>query len=125
MRVFKVKEFHKWANKTGLTDKDLFDSALEVADKNVEASLGKKVFKKRIAIEGEGKRGGARTIVAFQEGNNLIYMYGFRKNKSANIKPKLLKELQMVAEVLLRFTDAELNKAVKNDILFEVKQDER
>jgi len=125
MRVFKVNEFHKWAKKISLTNKSLFDSAFEVADKNVEASLGKKVFKKRIAIEGEGKRGGARTIVAFQEGNNLIYMYGFRKNKSANIEPKLLKELQMAAKVLLGFTDAELNRAVKKGILVEVKHDER
>lgn len=52
---------------------------------NYEASLGKKVFKKRIAIGSKGKSGSARTIVAFQQGNNVFFMYGFAKGRRANI----------------------------------------
>ncbi len=46
MRIFKNKAFNKWAKGEGLSDKSLFDAAMEVADGKVEASLGQKVFKK-------------------------------------------------------------------------------
>ncbi len=46
MRIFKNKAFNKWTKGEGLGDQRLFDAALEVAEANVEASLGQRVFKK-------------------------------------------------------------------------------
>ena len=125
MRILKTKAFKKWAEKEGLNDQSLLTAACEVAEGNVEANLGKKVFKKRIALIGRGKSGGSRTIIAFQEGNNLFYMFGFAKNERSTLSPKDLKSLQDAATVYLELTDAAIEKAVNARKLFEVKDDEQ
>ncbi len=129
MRVFKTKNFNKWANEQSLSDKSLFDAAKElaeeVASKNEnKASLGKKVFKKRVALSGRGKSGSTRNIIAFQEGNNSFFIFGFAKNKRANIDKNELKAFQMQAKTLLALTDKVLDIAISKSKLFEVKEDE-
>jgi len=125
VRIFKNKAFNKWTKGEGLDDQCLFDAALEVADGVVEASLGQKVFKKRVALEGRGKRGGSRTIVAFQQGNHLFYILGFAKNERSTVKNKELKDLQDLAKVYFALTDRQLDEAVTARKLFEVKNNER
>jgi hypothetical protein len=125
VRIFKNKAFNKWAKGECLDDQCLFDAAWEVAEGNVEASLGQKVFKKRIALEGRGKRGGSRTIVAFQQGSHLFYILGFAKNERSTVKNKELKDLQDLAKVYFALTDKQLDEAVKARKLFEVKNNER
>ncbi|MFV2060710.1 MAG: type II toxin-antitoxin system RelE/ParE family toxin [Gammaproteobacteria bacterium] len=124
MRVFKTKYFNNWAKDQSLSDKNLFDAAKEVAEGKYEASLGKKIFKKRIALAGKGKSGSTRNIIAFQKDNNSFFMYGFAKNERTNITAKELTALQMAAKIYLEKTDKQLDKAVKESILFEVKDDE-
>jgi len=121
MRVFKNKLCNKWARKEGLTDECLRVAAKEIAAGNVEASLGKKVFKKRIALDA-GKRGGARTVVAFQEGHNVFFMYGFEKNVRSTITDKELKSLQDLARDYLAYSNKQLNDEVKSKHLFEIKE---
>ena len=84
MRIFKTKAFNKWA-KGLLTDASLLDAAYEIAEGNYDASLGQKVYKQRVASGNKGKSGSTRTIVAFQQGNNMFFMYGFEKGGRANI----------------------------------------
>lgn len=125
MRIFKNKIFNKWAKGEGLSDQSLFDAAIEVAEGKVEASLGQKVFKKRIALEGRGKSGGSRTIVAFQYGNHLFYIYGFAKNARSTVKNKELKDLQDLAKFYFSLANKQLDAAVKVKKLFEVKDNGR
>lgn len=120
MRVFKNKIFARWAKKL-LTDQNLLTAAVEIADGDVEGDLGKKVFKKRIALPGGGKSGGVRTIVAFKKGSNIFFIYGFEKNKRANIKVDELEGLQKLAKVYLGYTDEELDIAVETKTLVEIK----
>ena len=125
MRVFKSKAFNKWAKGEGLGDKNLFDAAKEVAKGNVEASLGRKVFKKRIALDGRGKSAGSRTIVAFQQGSHLFYIFGFAKNTRPTGKDKELKDLQDLVKIYFSLTNQQLDIAVRTRKLFEVKDNER
>lgn len=121
MRIFKIKEFNKWANNL-LTDDSLLEAANEIADGVFEASLGQKVYKKRIALEGAGKSGGTRTIAAYQEGNNLFFMYGFEKGSKANITKDEKKGLQKLAKVYFSLSTRDLNSEVKAKRLVEIKQ---
>lgn len=121
MRIFKTKAFNQWAKKL-LTDENLTEAAKEIAAGTYDASLGQKVYKKRIALEGAGKSGSTRTIVAYQEGNNLFFMYGFGKGKKANIKEDEKKALQKAAKVYLALSDKNLNDEVKAKRLIEIKQ---
>ncbi|STX52141.1 Uncharacterized protein conserved in bacteria [Legionella busanensis] len=59
-----------------------------------DANLGGNVYKKRIPLDNKGKRGGARTIVAFRFNNKAFFIYSFAKNKKANITDKELKALK-------------------------------
>lgn len=55
--------------KTELTDSSLCAAVLEMAQGLIDADLGGGVFKKRVGLAGRGKRGGARTLVATNQGN--------------------------------------------------------
>ena len=62
-RVFKTKHFHRWMSKTDLTDQSLCNAISEMIHGLVDVHLGGSIVKKRVAVAGSGKRGGARTIV--------------------------------------------------------------
>ena len=121
MRIFKTKAFNQWAKKL-LTDENLITAANELVAGKYDASLGKKVFKQRVAIGNSGKRGGTQTIVAFQEGSNVFFMFGFEKSERANITDKEKEALQKLATGFLETKDTDLNKAVNAKKLIEIKQ---
>jgi len=64
MRVFKTRAFCRSMKRSGMTDVALWAAVLEMTQGLSDADLGGHVVKKRIAVTGQGKRGGARTIVA-------------------------------------------------------------
>jgi hypothetical protein len=88
MRIFKTKLFDRWARNEGLNDIILLGAVDEIALGLVDAKLGGFVLKKRIALPGKGKRGGTRTLLAYQRGNKAIFIYGFAKSERANINAK-------------------------------------
>lgn len=93
MQIYKNKVFHKWAIKEGLKDTALQLAAQEMQQGLVDADLGGHIVKKRIAIEGRGKRGGVRTLLAYQSGSKAFFIYGFAKNAKSNIKADELRAL--------------------------------
>jgi hypothetical protein len=106
MRVYRTKEFARFARKAALRDEDLLEAAKAVADGRWDADLGGGVFKQRVAREGGGKSSGFRTIVLFKSGRHSFFAHGFAKNKKANVTPRELAALKMLAGTLLSL-DAE------------------
>jgi hypothetical protein len=86
----------------------------------IDAQLGSNIVKKRIAINGKGKRGGARTIVATKKEGRWFFVFGFIKNEKANISTKELAVLRELADLLLNRTDSELDAAVAQNELVEI-----
>ena len=113
MHVFKNKAFAKWAAHEGLPDKALLDAVEEMSRGLVDADLGGQLFKKRVALDGRGKRGGARTLLAFRSDDKAFFIYGFTKNARANIDERELKALQLYAKTLLNLSKSDLDKAVR------------
>lgn len=70
----------------------------------VDADLGGGVLKKRVALPGRGKRGGARTLVATKRGAQL-------------------EALQGLAMELLALSSQQLNIAVEDGGLLEISRD--
>ena len=68
-----------------------------------------------------GKSGGARTLLATNKGSRWIFVYGFEKNQRANITPSELETIQIVADGLLALTDQEIEAAVEDGALLEIK----
>ena len=121
MRIFKIKPFNRWA-KGLLSDDSLLDAVDELVAGNFDASLGQKIFKQRVALEGAGKSGGARTIVAFHEGDNVFFMYGFEKNQRTNISKTEKEALQKAAKVYFALKGKKLTDEIKAGRLVEIKR---
>lgn len=124
MQVYKSKWFDKWADKEDLTDRDLSAAVQEMANGLIDADLGGHVMKKRVALQGQGKSGGARTLLAFKVGDKAFFMFGFAKNQQDNISPKELKALKAMAKQVLGYTPAQLKVALNAGEFIEVKNDE-
>lgn len=125
MEIFKVKWFNKWAHKHSIPDSLLTKTAMEIVSGNVEADLGGGLFKKRLAREGEGKRGGYRTLVGFSDGSGRIfYLYAFAKNTRANIKPNEKAVLVKEAQRLVTASQKEIRSLLELGTIMEVKNNE-
>lgn len=123
MKIYKTKWFHRWASKEGLEATVLREAVKELAQGLADA-LGGYVYKKRIALPGRGKRGGARTLLAFRQGSAAFFIYGYPKNERANITERELEALRLLARELLSYSELQLSTAVKAGELFEVEGDD-
>jgi hypothetical protein len=76
MYQLKTKFFQRWLRKTNLTESGLHAAVLEMQAGLIDADLGGGVVKKRIAIEGRGKSGGVRTLIATNKGDRWLFVFG-------------------------------------------------
>lgn len=124
MQVYKSKWFGKWADKEDLTDQDLSAAVKEMVNGLIDADLGGHVMKKRVALQGKGKSGGTRTLLAFKVGDKAFFIYGFAKNQQDNISAKELKALKAMAKQVLGYTPAQLRVVLNAGEFIEVRHDE-
>lgn len=124
-RIFKTRHFSRWMRKTDLTDRALCVAVSEMQAGLIDADLGGGVVKKRVALPGRGKRGGARTLVATNNGNRWFFVFGFEKNERANINKKELEALQNIAADLLRLNVNQLDAHAETEALQEICHDDQ
>jgi hypothetical protein len=118
--IIKTKRFDRWARKAALTDTLLRLAVAEMARGLIDADLGGGVFKKRLALPGRGKRGSARTLLATNLDDSWFFIFGFEKNERANISPKELEALQLLASDLLSLKEEQIRLAIVDGALIEV-----
>lgn len=119
MKIYKTKWFHRWAAKEGL-DATVLRVAIAELEQGLADALGGYMYKKRIALPGRGKRGGARTLIAFRRGSSVFFIYGYPKNERVKITDRELEALRLLAKGLLGYSEQQLATAVKAGELFEV-----
>jgi hypothetical protein len=122
-RVFKTRTFNRWMRKSDLSDQDLCKAVSEMEQGLIDAHLGGYVVKKRVALAGRGKRGGARTLVATNLEDRWFFLFGFEKTERANIADDELQVLQETARDLLGFNHPEIAVAVSRGELLEICHD--
>ncbi|WP_363322845.1 type II toxin-antitoxin system RelE/ParE family toxin [uncultured Alcanivorax sp.] len=98
MRIFKNRPFSKWASKEGLNDALLLAAVDEMERGLIDANLGGHVVKKRVAVGGQGKSGGMRTLLAYRVGDKAFFVYGFAKSARANIIRRWTEGLEMLGK---------------------------
>ncbi|MES2299260.1 MAG: type II toxin-antitoxin system RelE/ParE family toxin [Pseudomonadota bacterium] len=123
MRIFLTKWFARWAANEGLPERALVAAVSEMEEGLIDARLGGHIVKKRIALSGRGKSGGARTILAFRFKDKAFFLYGFAKNQADNISDKELRALKATAAHLLAYDRHALDKAIAASELIEVKNE--
>jgi hypothetical protein len=87
----------------------------------IDADLGNHVYKKRIALTGGGKRSGARVMVASRLLRRWFFIFGYAKNEKSNISNDELLYLQEAAKRLLNLADREIDIAISDGELKELK----
>lgn len=121
MRIFKGNDFAKWAKKNKISDESLVIAVDEISKGLIDANLGGGVLKKRVSIANRGKRGGARTILAFRLEGISIFMYGYAKNEKSNLTSHEEKALKTLAKIYLSLSNKELDVVVSKGELVEIK----
>ena len=124
MRIFQNHTFAQFARKNRIPLAAICKAMRELSSGLIHANLGGGIYKQRLARPGEGKSGGFRTIIAFRTGRFACFLYGFAKKDSANVAPRDLADLHLLATKLLGLSEVELDIAVKDGNLIEVKCDD-
>ncbi len=106
--------------KTELTDEALCLAVSEMERGLIDADLGGGVIKKRLALPGRGKSGGTRILLATNKGSLWFFVFGFEKNERANVSPRELEALKVLAGDLLKLSLAELAHQVGSEALQEI-----
>lgn len=122
MIILKNKPFARFMKKNQITDDDLLKAVKNAEDGLVDANLGGGLIKQRIARPNQGKSGGFRSILVFRASDRTIFVYGFAKNDKGNIRSDELKVLKELASELLSYNQEQIQVAVKQEVLFEVKR---
>jgi hypothetical protein len=122
MRIFKNTWFVRFAKREKLND-EVLRKAIEEAERGViSADLGSHIIKQRIARPGQGKSGGYRTIIIFQQGDKAFFVYGFAKSDRENIDKAELEAFRQAAVHLLALDEEQLAALLENSALTEVTQ---
>jgi hypothetical protein len=120
MHYLKNKHFHRWAKKQGISNTILLDAISEFEKGLYEADLGNHLYKKRVALAGRGKSGGARTILFYQQGKKLIFCFGFEKNSQSNITDLEKKLLNKLSDTYQNSTENEILNDIKYGDLIKI-----
>ena len=121
-RVFKTRHFDRVMK--SIEDRTLCAAVEEMIHGLTDADLGGHILKKRVALSGKGKRGGARTLVATRKADRWFFVFGFAKNEKANISSKELAALQKYGADLWNLTEAQLDRAIVEGALVEICHDQ-
>lgn len=119
-RVFKTKSFDRWAKKV-LTDKLLCQAAREIEQGLYEADLGGGICKKRVAVEGQGKSGSTRTLVANRHAGAIIFLVGREKNEpGTDFSDVVVAAAKGIANGLQKQPIFKLNELAADGVLKEI-----
>lgn len=103
-----------------MSDAALCDAVAEMSQGLVDADLCGGVVKKRVALPGRGKRGGARTLVATNRSDRWFFLFGFAKNERDTISADELEALQCLSADLLSLSPGGLDGEVEAGALQEI-----
>ena len=120
MRVFKNTRFTRFADKEGISDDELRETAGRLEAGRFDADLGGDVYKMRMARDGEGKSGGYRVIVVFKKGLRTFYAEGFTKSNRDNISRREKRDFKALAKKYLVLSDEAIDRAVKAGKFIEI-----
>lgn len=121
LRLFKTKWFARFARHEAIEDAALCEAIARARRGLIDADLGGGVIKQRIARPNQGRSGGFRSLVLFRLETHSFFVYGFAKNQRDNITQDEVREFRALADEMLAFDETELQTALDNEKLTEVK----
>ena len=123
MRIYAIKGFERFCRKERISDKALIEAIDRAMRGLIDADLGGRLIKQRIARLGQGKRSGYRTIIAFRAGQRAVFLFGFAKNAKDNIAPDNLVHWRLIGADLLAAGIDAIDAAIIDGELTELHDD--
>jgi hypothetical protein len=112
--------FQRFARKENISDETLLAVVKRAESGLIDADLGSGVIKQRVAREGQGKRGGFRTLILYRTAERAFFVYGFTKNDRGSINKEEATALKTLADKVLNLSDVFLEELLKQGIYQEV-----
>jgi hypothetical protein len=81
VHIFKTKTLAKFTRQNGIDDAALVEAVDRAKRGLIDADLGRKVIKQRVARPGQGKRGGFRMLIGFGS-DRAVYLFAFAKERT-------------------------------------------
>ena len=123
MQIYAVKGFERFRRKERIAKKVLVEAIDRAISGLIDADLGGGLVKQRVARPGHGKRGGYRTIIAYQAEKRAVFLFGFAKNAKDNIAPDDLAHWRLIGADLLAATEKAIEQAVSDNELMEIRDE--
>ena len=120
MRVFKTKDFARFARKSGVADDALCAAIARAVRGLVDTDLGGGVIKQRVARPGKGRSGGYRTLIAYRTKERAIFIFGFAKNTKDNVTDGELAALRQLALEYLGYDQMQVDTHLKEKAWTEI-----
>lgn len=124
MRVFKTKEFGRFARRGKIADATLCEAVARAGRGLVDADLGDGLIKQRVARPGQGRSGGFRTLIVYRAEARSVFVYGFAKSELDNIDRDELAFWRRVAAAYLAMDEDGIEAVIALDELMEVMCDD-
>lgn len=123
-RIFKTKGFARFQRKEKIGDETLVEAILRAERGLIDADLGSRLIKQRVARPGQGRSGGYRTIIAYRVGSRAVLVFGFAKNEKDSISAADERDLADYGTLLLDLDDAGIEAAITGEELTEIEYDD-
>jgi hypothetical protein len=120
VQIFKTKGAGRFARRERIADASLKEAVARAERGIIDAHLGGRLIKQRVARAGEGRSSGFRMIVAYRAAGRAVFLYGFAKNDRDNIEDDELQELRTIGAIWLAASNAVVGQAVKDGNLQEI-----
>ena len=120
MHVYAIKGFERFRRKERISKTVLIEAINRAISGLIDADLGGGLVKQRVARPGHGKRGGYRTIIAYQAEKRAVFLFGFAKNAKDNIAANDLAHWRLIGADVLAATDKAIEQAIADDEMMEV-----
>ena len=124
MRIFKTRTLARFTRQHGITDESLVDAIHRARRGLIDADLGGKIIKQRVARLGQGKRGGFRMLIGLGP-DRAVFLFAFAKNERENIGGSELLTLREVGATFLNASSDAIKNALKDGTLIEVHDDNK
>jgi hypothetical protein len=124
LRIFKTKEFARFSRRESVEDAQLCEAVARASRGLIDADLGGGLIKQRVARKGQGRRGGYRTLMAFQDEVRTVFVYGFAKSERDNIGTEELEFWRRVAKGFLTLNAEQVEGLVTAKEMMEVSCDD-
>lgn len=120
MAILALKGVARAMRKLHCSDAMMAAACAEIAAGLTDADLGSNLYKKRIPIEGRGKSGGLRTIIASRFNGRWFILAILEKSDLVNIPSDQLRCLKQQTVLLLELEDAAIEKLIANGYLVRI-----